>query len=54
MEEDIPEEYIMDEIVDIKVNKSIRIRYAEYVENLYKVRWHGFGPEEDTWKPTHH
>ena len=42
----------MDEIVDLKVNKSRRDRYAKYGENLYKVLWHGFGPEEDTWEPT--
>ena len=52
--EDTLEEYVMDEIVDFKVNKSRRNRYAKYGENLYKVRWHGFGPEEDTWEPTHH
>ena len=44
----------MDEIVDFKVNKFRRNRYAKYGENLYKVRWHSFGPEEHTWEPTHH
>ena len=52
--EDIPEEYVMDEIVYFEVNQSIRNRYAKYGKNLYMVRWHGFGPEEDTWEPTHH
>ena len=44
----------MDKIVDFKVNKSRRNRYDKYGENLYKVRWHGSGPEEDKWGPTHH
>ena len=52
--EDTPGEYVIDDIVDWKINKSRRNRYVKYGENLYKVRWHGFGPEEDTWEPTHH
>ena len=44
----------MNEIFDFKVKKSRRNRYAKYGQNLYKVLWHGFVPEEDTWEPTHH
>ena len=50
----ISEEYVIDDIVDWKINKSRRNRYVKYGENLYKVLWHGFGPEEDTWELTHH
>ena len=50
----IQEEFVMDEIVDFKVNKSRRNRYAKYGENLYKFRWYGLGSEEETWEPTHH
>ena len=44
----------MDSIVDDKVNKSRRHRYAKYGETLYRVRWYDCGPEEDTWEPIRH
>ena len=41
----------MNEIVEIKVNQLRRKRYVNYGEHIYKVKWHGFGPEEDIWEP---
>ena len=42
----------MDKIVDIEVKNSGYNLYSKYVEKLYKVGWHGFALEEDTWEPT--
>ena len=53
-EENETEEHVMDSIVDDKVNKSRRHRYAKYGETLYRVRWYDCGPEEDTWEPIRH
>ena len=35
----------MDKILDHKVDKGI---------HLWRVRWKGYGPEEDTWEPASH
>lgn len=48
------EEHVMDSIVDHKINKSRRHRYAKHGERLYRVRWYDCGPDEDTWEPIRH
>ena len=48
------DEYVIDEIVDTRVNKSRRNRYAKPGETLYRVRWYGYEPDDDTWEPTKH
>ena len=50
----LPEEYVIETIVDHEVNRSRRNRYAKYGDTLYKVRWHGYQPDDDTWEPTKH
>ena len=47
-------EFVIDKIVEHQVNKSRRHRYAKHGETLYRVRWHGFDIEDDTWEPVKH
>ena len=51
-EENIPEEFFMDDIIYITVNKSRRKRHVKYGKQLFKKVWNEIGPEEDTWEPT--
>jgi hypothetical protein len=36
------DDYVVDKILDHKVDKGV---------HYWKVRWKGYGPEEDTWEP---
>ena len=54
-ENEVPtEEFVIDKIVNHKINRSRRHRYAKAGEPLYLVRWYGFEEEDDTWEPTKH
>ena len=46
-----PDEFFIDSIVDHKTNRSKRHPNAKYGDVLYKVRWNGYRPEDDTWEP---
>ena len=48
------EEFVIHKIIDHKINRSRRHRYAKAGEPLYRVRWYGFNEEYDTWEPTKH
>ena len=48
------EDFVIDKIVNHRVNRSRNHEYAKYGENLYPVRWYGFKPQDDTWEPTEH
>ena len=45
---------MIDKIVDQKINRNKRNRYAKVGEPLYRVRWYGFQEDDDTWEPTKH
>ena len=44
----------MDRIIDHRKNRSKRHKHAEVGETLFRIRWYGFGPTEDTWEPIAH
>lgn len=48
------EQFIIDKIVDHRINRSRRHRYARAGEPLYRARWYGFHSEDETWEPTKH
>ena len=52
--EDDTEEFVMDKIVNHRINKSKKHRYAEVGEQLYRIRWYNLGPADDTWEPISH
>ena len=45
------DEFFIDTIVSHKVSRSERHIHTEPGEVLYRVRWKGFRPSDDTWKP---
>ena len=48
------EEFVIDKVVDHKLNKNRRHKFANVGEPLFLVRWYGYEPDQDTWKPVRH
>ena len=45
------EEFVIDKVVDHKLNKNRRHKFVNVGEPLFRVRWYGYGPDQDTWEP---
>ena len=45
------EEFFIDTIVSHKINRNKRHADAKDGDILYRVRWVGYGPKDDTWEP---
>ncbi len=52
--DDAPGEYIIDKIVSHAANTNPEHPSAELGETVYRVRWHDYGPEDDTLEPIRH
>ena len=48
------EEFVIDKVVDHKVYRNRRHKFANVGELLFKVRWYGYEPADDTWEPIKH
>lgn len=48
------EDFVIENIVDYKINISRMHRYGKAGEPLYFVRWYGYNIDDDKWKPTRH
>ena len=48
------DEFIIDSIVSHKINRSSRHDHAKQIETLFRVRWYGYPPSQDTWEPIAH
>lgn len=48
------EEFVIDKVVDHKVNRNRRHKLANVGELLFKVGWYGYEPDKDTWEPVRH
>jgi transposase InsO family protein len=46
-------EYVLNRIVSHEVADGTEPEYPAGI-TLYRVRWYGFGPWDDTWEPIHH
>lgn len=46
------EVFVIDEVVDHNINQGPRHRYSKAGEALYRVRWYGYQPDDDTWEST--
>ena len=44
-------EFFIDTVVSHKVNRDKRHADAKVGDTLYRVRWVGYGPKDDTWEP---
>ena len=47
-------EYVIDKVVDHIINEDEGHPHAKHGDMLYKVRWFGYTPEDDTFEPVHH
>ena len=47
-------EYVIDKVVDHIINEDERHPQIKRGDMLYKVRWFGYTPEDDTFEPVHH
>ena len=48
------EEFVIDKVVDHKLNKNRRHKFANVGEPLFRVRWYGYEPDQDTREPVRH
>ncbi|MEM1010485.1 MAG: chromo domain-containing protein, partial [Myxococcota bacterium] len=48
------QEYIVDRIVGHGVNEDEEHPSAQVGETTYRVRWYGYGSQDDTYEPIHH
>ena len=53
-EMDSEAEYVIDKVVDHIINEDEGHLHAKHGDMMYKVRWFGYTPEEDTFEPVHH
>lgn len=44
----------MDRIITHRVNKNKKHKYTEAGRYLYRVRWYGYSPSDDTWELVEH
>ena len=49
-----PDEFVMENIVAHRKNKSTKHPHASVGELLYRIRWTGYRPSDDTWEPIIH
>ena len=50
----LPGEYVVDKVVSHSVNTDTQHPTAAVGETTYRVRWYGYGPDEDTFEPIRH
>ena len=49
-----PQEFSIDRIVGARINEEPAHPTADLNESMFKVRWTGYGPKDDTFEPIHH
>ena len=50
----MPTEYVVDRIVDHRVNEDGDHPTAAVGATVYRTRWYGYSPSDDTWEPIEH
>lgn len=48
------EDFVIEKIVDYKINRSWWNRYAKVGNPLYKARWYDYHEDDDTWESKKH
>lgn len=45
-------DFVMDQIISHKSNRSSQHIHRALHKTLYPIRWYDYGPSDDTWEPT--
>lgn len=45
------DEFVIDKIITLKVDRDKRHNYANFRESLYRISWYVYSPSDETWEP---
>lgn len=48
------EDFIIDNIIDHRINRDQKHQYEDDSKTIYRLRWNGIEAKGDTWEPIRH